>query len=71
MVHVSAMVPMEDGRMSTTDRFHVWKRQVDVALYKTCGLTSDDLMDVDYYTWFEDGVTPIRAARKAIKANMV
>ena len=54
--------------------FDRWKAKVNQALYSRFGVIGDDLMDVDYYAWFANGVPPVRAAFKAIKAikaNMV
>lgn len=31
------------------------------------GMTTDDLPDVCYSDWFEDGDTPVQAARRAIR----
>lgn len=46
--------------------FEQWKKLVDQAVVALCGLSSDDLPDVDYYTWYSQGVTPKAAAKKAI-----
>ena len=48
--------------------FDQWKRLVDTALEQTVGLDSESLPDCDYYTWWSAGVTPLVAARRAVKA---
>ena len=50
--------------------FENWKQKVDATLLKAVGITSDDLMDVDYYGWYDADVSPAAAARKAVQANM-
>lgn len=56
--------------MATTDTdrtaFDAWLAAVDNALEARCGLTSLDLADVSYYDWYEDGFTPVQAARLAL-----
>ena len=47
--------------------FAAYMAKVDLALLKKCGLTNRDLCDIDYLSLFEDGVSPARAAAKAIK----
>jgi len=41
-------------------------KAVDAALEKKCGLSSRDLIDIDYLGMFEDGASPSAAARAAI-----
>ena len=47
--------------------FEQWKKQVDKNISVFCGLTSDDLADCCYMQWYEDGVKPLSAAKRAIK----
>lgn len=47
--------------------FKKWKDQVDAALEKLCGLSSDDLPDYCYRDEFEDDAEPEEAARNALR----
>lgn len=47
--------------------FEEWMKQVDVELLAQCHLASGDLPDWRYYDDYEDGVTPKRSAKRAIK----
>jgi hypothetical protein len=48
--------------------FEVWMTEVDNNIANVlCGMTSSDLPDVCYMDWYENGMTPKAAARKAIK----
>lgn len=49
--------------------FKGWMVQVDGILEAKLGLTSRDLPDLDYYDMFEDGMTPLAAAYKALREN--
>jgi len=49
-------------------KFKAWMKEVDAALIKKTGLSSDDLPDYCYDNDFEDGATPKQAANAAIKA---
>lgn len=48
-----------------------WMEQVDTEINKIIGLGLDhnDLADQPYYDWYEDGVRPKTAAKRAIKDN--
>ena len=54
------------GREDMT--FQEWKKKVDASIEKKCGLDSDGLPDWDYYTAWQEGVTPSSAATQAIRA---
>ena len=47
--------------------FNAWMSKVDAHIANVCGFTSEDLPDCCYADWFEDGITPSRAAKKAIR----
>lgn len=49
--------------------FDQWKRMVDTLLTDSCGLDSESLPDVDYYTWWSAGVTPDAACRRVLSQN--
>lgn len=44
-----------------------WKKRVDAYLVRETGMTADDLPDCCYRDWYDDGVAPILAAKRAIK----
>ena len=54
---------MEDMRMT----FEQWKSKVNEAVERLVGLSCDDLSDYCYADAWEDGVSPIAAARRAIR----
>lgn len=45
--------------------FAVWMREVDAALVIICGLVTADLPDCTYRDWYDDGVSPKAAAKRA------
>ena len=49
-------------------RFAAWLRDVDNHVANMCGLGMNDLPDVCYADWFEDGMSPRAAARKAVRS---
>lgn len=44
-----------------------WVREADVVSWRTAGCSIDDLPDAPWYDWFLDGVSPARAARRAVR----
>ena len=47
--------------------FPFWMKEVDAELLKLVGMDHQDLDDVAYWTWFDNGVGPKAAARAAIR----
>lgn len=47
--------------------FDEWKKKVDAAVVRLCGLGADDLPDVDYWGMYEAGDTPTEAAREVVR----
>jgi len=47
--------------------FDTWMSKVKAEVQKLSGVSADDLPDVAYHDWYDDGVTPSRAARRAVK----
>jgi hypothetical protein len=47
--------------------FEEWMKQVDAAVAKRCGLSAQDLPDVDYHGLYRTGDSPDEAARYAIR----
>lgn len=58
------------GKAPDTAAFDAWMQKVNAVLEKRVGVGSDDLPDCCYSDWFEDGVSPARAAAKAVKAAL-
>ena len=51
--------------------FEKWMKQVNAKIASRCGgLDSEDLPDVCYSDFYEDGLTPTQAAREAIRYAM-
>ena len=48
--------------------FETWKRAVDAAISRMCGLSADDLPDYCYADEYEDGVSAATTAKRAIRA---
>jgi hypothetical protein len=48
--------------------FGDWTTELDKAVQAMVGCSLADLPDVCYADWFEDGVSPKSAARRAIRA---
>lgn len=46
--------------------FEEWMNQVDIYLDATVGLTHNDLADCCYRDWYDDGVSPKVAAKRAL-----
>jgi hypothetical protein len=54
--------------MTKKRTFEQWLDEVDKKLRELLmGLTHEDLPDCCYYSWYEEGVSPAAAAKKAIK----
>jgi len=47
--------------------FEEWMRELDNTLDRNIGIVSDDLPDQPYRDWFEEGLTPGRAAYRALR----
>ena len=53
---------------SWEEKFNKWMKQVDNCIAKKLGgLKSDDLPDICYADYFDDGMSPGAAAKEAIK----
>jgi hypothetical protein len=50
--------------------FDQWVKKVDAILLATVGVGLSDLPDVAYADWYEDGVSPTTAAKRAKKNAM-
>lgn len=56
---------------TSNDAFTAWMAKVDDAIAgKLAGLTSDDLIDQPYSDWFDGGMSPAAAAKKAVRNEM-
>jgi hypothetical protein len=47
--------------------FGSWMVKVNAFVEKLIGLSVDDLPDANFADWYEDGVKPLAAAKRAIK----
>lgn len=50
-------------------KFRAYMAKVDAAVEKRTGLSAMDLVDIDYFSLFSDGVPPARAAVEAIRES--
>ena len=48
--------------------FTDWMKAVDDAVYRKQGCSVHDLPDCCYFDWYEDDMSPARAAAKAIRS---
>ena len=55
--------------MDAYKKFQVWMAKVNALIESTVGLGADDMADVAYHDWYENGVKPETAAKRALKAN--
>jgi len=62
------------GRVSEAEddpsdaKFKEWMKKADDACYLNYGMSIHDLPDVPFRDWFKDGVTPTRAAARAVRS---
>ena len=56
--------------MAAKKTFKEWFAEVDREIAHRYGMGALDLADCPYQDWYEDGMTPKRAASKAIKREM-
>lgn len=50
--------------------FEQWLREVNDECVRRCGCSVEDLFDVSLRDWYDNGMSPKRAAAQAIKASM-
>ena len=55
--------------MSQKQTFAQWKVEVNAHVMARAGLFADDLPDVPYYDWFEDGISPHEAAEMVLEES--
>jgi hypothetical protein len=48
--------------------FEQWMRAVDNAVSRIAMVSVYDLPDCDFRSWYEDGVKPVTAARRALRS---
>ena len=63
------LIYITDKVLEAKDSFETWMKQVDAALEKACGLSSEDLADYAYRDAYDAGKKPASVAKAAIKAN--
>ena len=51
------------------ETFEQWMERVDETVVALAGLSVYDLVDIDFWSLYEDEATPVRAAKKALKAS--
>ena len=47
--------------------FDSWRKLVDKLVWRIVGCSLDDLPDVALRDWFDDGLSPQQAARRAVR----
>ncbi len=55
--------------MSQKQTFAQWKAEVNAHVMTRAGLCADDLPDMPYYDWFEDGISPQEAAQMVLEES--
>jgi hypothetical protein len=55
--------------MKTKQTFEQWMAKVNRAVEHLSSMSTDDMADCPYRDWYDDGMTPETAARKAIRLN--
>ena len=61
--------------MSSTEtrprlNFEDWRRKADAICNAAHGLSLDDLADCPYYDWYEEGLSPAGAVKRAVRNEM-
>jgi hypothetical protein len=56
----------ETVKVSKSDHFREWLRQVDIELTRRCGLSHDDLADQPWRDWFDDEMSAAEAAEECL-----
>jgi len=54
---------------STDTEFRHWMLRVNNSVVIRTGLDVEDLADMPYRDWFDDGLTPAQAARLALQSE--
>lgn len=49
--------------------FEQWKAAVNREVIALCGMSCDDLSDVDFWSMHDDGESPKHAAREVLRAS--
>lgn len=52
-----------------TKTFKPWKIEVDQAVDRVAGVSCEDLTDQPYWDWYISGMSPKRAAARALADN--
>ena len=47
--------------------FDSWMQKVDSAVMRRSGVSVHDLADQCFYDWYNDGITPVQAARLTLE----
>ena len=50
--------------------YEQWMRDVDAEVIARTGMSVHDLADVAFRDWYDDGITPAKAAARAIRNEM-
>jgi hypothetical protein len=53
--------------MKRETTFEEWLRSVDTWVSTLCGMGLDDLPDCPTHDWYDEGITPMVAAKRAIR----
>ena len=51
-------------------KYEAWMKKVDAWCWRLAGCSASDLADVCYEDMYEDGYSPKRAARRAVRNEM-
>lgn len=57
----------ENTREQADPKFDQWMKKVDAYVWRLVGASVHDLADVPFRDWFESGISPQSAAKKALK----
>lgn len=55
--------------MAEKQTFAQWKAKVNACVIAKAGVFADDLPDMPYYDWFEDGCSPQEAAEMVLEES--
>lgn len=69
--NIRALIDQEENKMADTrtkpaGSFDAWMDEVNEIIRDACGMSADDLADIDYHDLWSDFASPREAAREAL-----
>jgi hypothetical protein len=61
------VVSQQENDLEAAFTYDAWVQRVDAIAWVMCGFGVRDLADCPYRAWYDDGVEPLEAAKRAIR----